>query len=668
MRRRQTRRRPVVVLALSIGASVVLMVARTKAWVPPLFATTTTTTTTTTSSQSEGRIEAVNAYGTHDGFKGAGSAYPSFAGRLVVEPYRETTLSYVGTKVPRRWVLRRIRTIEGKDEGEARTGPEDSAEWAMTLEELGDYVVSAFFDKTKVVETSIVCRYVRREIRDLSKADVRKYFGAFKILMDVDATTGRRLYGPEYRSLNYFVEIHLNLAGNARLDKLHDGLGFATQHMALTAACERSLQTVDPSIAVPYWDYTLDHHVANQETGREVEVLWSQPVWGDDMFGTATGKYKTMETGTFAYTLIPKNGTAAVRSPYGYLRAPWNCNKDPYLLRSHSFCGVQYEWGDGSLTTLPTPTKTTWPSCAVHWDFTFRVHSLYEWIWAAGYSPHGPVHFMIGGYTHCGDLKKRFPALDPEYPNKNGEVVDARNKSMILGVLKQMSVVFPKTLWRTNLVEYPRYCSDDTPQEECHMICYRPASDEGFREFATTSGASNLFGRWIDDIPDDLKGQFLEMICTTPWTPGEQLEAASPIDPSFWPIHPTMDRLLAWKRIVQPFREPAWQNVSGETVYCASSSSSSSQNCEGHHPWDLTYFETTTTKKSSVGGTFATARLTNAELYEAADPFDYKLPFVYDSFAWKHCDEEGHFFGTIGPNASGSVPNTFHHHDVVGVE
>ena len=41
-------------------------------------------------------------------------------------------------------------------------------------------------------------------------------------------------------------------------DHLHSGLGFLTQHGALTHSLEVSLQAVLPSLAMPYWDYSIE--------------------------------------------------------------------------------------------------------------------------------------------------------------------------------------------------------------------------------------------------------------------------------------------------------------------------------------------------------------------------------------------------------------------------
>merc|ERR1711998_743890 len=79
------------------------------------------------------------------------------------------------------------------------------------------------------------------------------------------------------------------------------------------------------------------------------------------------------------------------------------------------------------------------------------------------------------------------------------------------------------------------------------------------------------------------------MICNTAYVSGDQLEAGSPSDPSFWTIHPTVDRLLQYKHIANEFENDDWGNVAGDTSYCTTSNSGS--DCEGHKVDDVVPFK-----------------------------------------------------------------------------
>ena len=104
--------------------------------------------------------------------------------------------------------------------------------------------------------------YVRRELRELAPADLEAFLAAFGVLVGTPTMKGRKLYGAHYKSLDDYVRMHLKGAGARSHDKIHDGMGVLTQHAAMTADFERSLQAVDASVAVPFWDYTRDAALA----------------------------------------------------------------------------------------------------------------------------------------------------------------------------------------------------------------------------------------------------------------------------------------------------------------------------------------------------------------------------------------------------------------------
>lgn len=47
------------------------------------------------------------------------------------------------------------------------------------------------------------------------------------------------------------------MGGALDCDHWHKGPGFVTSHMAMTLEFERSLQAINPRVAMPYWDFTV---------------------------------------------------------------------------------------------------------------------------------------------------------------------------------------------------------------------------------------------------------------------------------------------------------------------------------------------------------------------------------------------------------------------------
>ena len=76
--------------------------------------------------------------------------------------------------------------------------------------------------------------------------------------------------------------------------------------------------------------------------------------------------------------------------------------------------------------------------------------------------------------------------------------------------------------------------------------------------------------------------------CEVPYWPGDMLEAASPVEASFWPIHPAMERLLMMRELSNPFTDKTWLPSSHDAA-CTTKTSG----CKGHNAYDLTVFKST---------------------------------------------------------------------------
>ena len=333
-----------------------------------------------------------------------------------------------------------------------------------------------------------------------------------------------------------------------------------------------------------------------------------------------------------------------MHNAYGYLRAPWNVNKSPFVTRAHEFCNA-------------TIGYSLWPSCGMHWNLTFdpTYSTWYKWVWDAGYAPHGPMHDYIGGYVNCGNLRSELHNIMPI-----GAVDD----------FAKFMVVLPKSMYRAFLLTPPEYCSDDTPQSQCHTVCSTNPDDPGeVQEMMSImmSLASHLSKTgvpvnvdWIASLDEFKARELVRVLCTTPFSPGEQLEAGSPIDVSFWPIHPTMDRLYQYKRLANDFKDTGWRNpdetmpfgiANQTTSYCDQGLTTmldleygyaNVTQCGGHHADDAALFFTYSQDDGS--GLFTKMRLSNQELFSKMNPNDYRMAYVYDGFSWSHCDEDGYVF------------------------
>ena len=98
-------------------------------------------------------------------------------------------------------------------------------------------------------------------------------------------------------------------------------------------------------------------------------------------------------------------------------------------------------------------------------------------------------------------------------------------------------------------------------------------------------------------------------------------------------MHPTLDRLLHWKRLNGGFEDEHWD----DNTYVHRDDGV----CWGHQQHDALLW-------SNLFGEDADAdsatghHYTNGELYALTDPQSHdSLPYVYDNFEWDHCDAQG---------------------------
>ena len=124
----------------------------------------------------------------------------------------------------------------------------------------------------------LLCMYVRREFRALTDADLGKTMEAMWKLWEFDDEDGQKIYGESFHSYAYLLNFHYFNAAWIHSDHVHEGNGFAAQHFKMSNIFEKSMQTVEPSITLPYWDFTI-------ETAYNIAV-WDSPLFTSETFGS----------------------------------------------------------------------------------------------------------------------------------------------------------------------------------------------------------------------------------------------------------------------------------------------------------------------------------------------------------------------------------------------
>ena len=154
----------------------------------------------------------------------------------------------------------------------------NSNEYEVTLTHPGSYEISLTSDEYEG-KTTFRNIYVRREVRNLTATEWNDYVDAVLTLKNTTTEDGRTLYDcADYYEYDFFVLFHGFYSANKTCDQLHFSMMQELGHEAWTGMFEKSLQCVNPSISLHYWDEDAD-------IGVYGENIKNSPVFSDDYYG-----------------------------------------------------------------------------------------------------------------------------------------------------------------------------------------------------------------------------------------------------------------------------------------------------------------------------------------------------------------------------------------------
>ena len=475
----------------------------------------------------------------------------------------------------------------------------------------------------------VLVKYVRRELRSLADDDRERFLSAMRVLWSVPTVEGARQYGALYKGIEYFAQQHLRGSAEPSCDHWHDGAGVGTHHAAFTLEFEKALQAVDPAVSVAYWDYTLD-------TLRHGAQFNNSEIFGDDWFGSVARADcdsradcgtagRAISRGRWAYLRLPDVGgqSELVQNARGLMRSPWNLNPSPYVSRFSS--------------VIESRPFLTLPGCA-EFSQCYASTSFGALMECMNGVTHGSVHINMGGVWG----------------------VDAAALEAVgWTTSREQFLLIAKHLWRTGYARCPASCGADGACACSAFVDTIPGASSA-KAALVSSGAM----RWLEPhlsrtfldtaAEDDPSWQRLLDALASVGEVGEMFTSASPLDPTFWIIHPTIERLLNRKRLVstnssslfrtdQPPFDETWsyghnnRTASDTGVVCdwinvtaAGFPTCAPADCIGHAADDILPFADLADSKPTF---------TNAEFYTFQHPLNDDLPYIYDKLDWPHCDD-----------------------------
>eukprot|EP00903_Cladosiphon_okamuranus_P010577 g10002.t1 len=511
--------------------------------------------------------------------------------------------------------------------------------WMWVAQIKDDYEQTGHVEIVAEALDYISCKYVRRELRDLSSDDSAKFFTAMRRFNTVSLEDGRRAYGSTFANAKIMAAYHAS-----QNFCFYRGLQFNIAHAAMSLWAERSLQMIDPAVPLAYWDLT-------RETS-ELGASWTaSEIFSDQMFGSAIGKaseHYRLEGDWFpglTSLFDPRDKFVNEKinpghNPWGFIDSKYSYERSGDVTRTASYCGMESE--------LEFSTCNVVKSC---FEDNNNVNA---WSTCMENGVLQGTHGMIGGAYDCSTSMEKFRQEHPEYTR---------------GLLSFAAGFIVTQTWPTNSLmaghnECDEHCLIGSQNQTCGCRCttdpfewsdeevlnfMRPTM-EAMSEFAhgdkyvfldstaTYETASNTKKLETGFMQDGLRldseatlrllRQLLVVACE-PGALGAMAGAAAPMDPIYFAVHPMFEKalhILALSPSYNTRYEFEWvehgcgDGVSGGAI-------------DDKLPFTERYL--------GVGD--SSEFLTNAEIWTIINPKKRSLPYVYDKFeTWGSC-KDWHF-------------------------
>jgi len=617
-------------------------------------------------------VTAWNAYGQQSTVN-----YPWLSNKVVVEPNRVTTLEAAtpqeslvrSDSLTFTWKFQHIHSVDNDEV--ILTG----SIIEYNFKKLGEYtlsVVAANEKSTRTSEHMVHCLYVKREIRNLLSEDRDAFLNAAFTIWDVSTQMGREKYGSDFTGMDLFAREHAAEAtGDILCDHWHEGSGFLLHHVALTLSFDMSLRSVDPSVTLPYWDFTIEGNYIDSMGGGPAEIASVSPVLTAEWFGEVDGLSHVKNSRWAHVEAVYAHPSDTAQNSYGIVRAPWNNAKDTELVRHMSdVCGIE-------------PINKAIPTCATHLAL-LEGETLGTWLLSIAGNGHGPLHVNTGGvFGECEKSVKDFYsefeedlAVNMTLTGISEQILEATGKdfgwaddnefTMAELVMEKIHLEYfhiYRSLYRSqicaadgmpNHLSCPDSCDEDTPESECLCTCTgidssgTVSADFDWQNLEPCLYASDLTKQmFFAAVPEKIRKHLITDICSAGAKEGEQLESASPVDPVFWLIHPILDRMTQVKRLAVlgdiPFGEigkvEAWTD---EEWIDYSFYTSDNYTCTGHSMHDAVLQNLPIPQRLvNYADSNGDGHLSNIEFWEGVDPVSGAgLDYIYDNFEWNHCTND----------------------------
>ncbi|CAM9741455.1 unnamed protein product [Pylaiella littoralis] len=579
-------------------------------------------------------LVATNEYGEYDR-----KALALYGLEMVVEPFRETRITVSdlpgASSMRFGWLLVRAdQSGRPLDSAEPVVDSEGGPYATVTLTEPGTkyallvrQVRSDGSAGAAESRTTITCKYVRRELRELTEADRTGFFSAMREFYTVTREEGREKYGEAFTNSHHVTAYH-----SAENYCYHHGMFFLNAHAAFGLWVEKSLQMIDPKVSLPQWDFL-------QDAARYGTNWGASDIFSSEMFGSAYGSQDNqfqISDGWFANVtsiydpennfVTPEEHVSPTHNAFGIIDDDFNYQAVPGVIRTYSYCGLE---GEAAFT-----------ECDVFID-CFDNDNLHDWATCMEDNVHADMHAIIGGGFDCSVDMNAFFEENPQFTR--GLLTFALEFILTLE-WPDNSMMSDYNVCDTNCdIDQTEPCgctcttdpfewTDQEVYEFCSKVMTalsnRPSGGSyiTYDETATYPYGFMQDGTRLDDDSALLLLRQLMLIGCEPGKLGAMATGASPYDPVFWALHAGFEKANHILQLSPQYRDTfdfSWVDTDcGDGV-------------AGGGFYDRYPFT-----EIMLGIGDGSELLTNEEIQQLLHPSNPAVPYLYEDFGtWGTCTD-----------------------------
>jgi len=277
------------------------------------------------------------------------------------------------------------------------------------------------------------------------------------------------------------------------------------------------------------------------------------------------------------------------------------------------------------------PIASMMPTCSNLYTVASTSMDMWTFTYKISQQAHGPIHLVTGGIAGTPKLL--------EFAKDLGVEDSGASHDHVWSKLGAFFLMVARAAYRYDLLDLPASgsCSIDaaTGQPVSSVAggsCTWSCDAKKVMESAIYTNVFELY-EFTGSFSDENLFKLVDYFCTGQAAFGDHATSSAAADPSFFPVHGTVERYMDMMRLSGALTVGSWP--ARDQCLFSTNVHPFKVKCAGHYGDDALLF-------GSVRG----EAMTNEGYLKYLDPHTGEKPYVYDNFEFAHCVEAGYTIPT----------------------